>query len=35
MYGHVQKMAEAEQKGLEKAGIEADIYQWDTSASCV
>lgn len=26
-YGHVQKLAEAEQAGLKKAGIEADLYQ--------
>jgi multimeric flavodoxin WrbA len=28
MYGHIQKLAEAEQAGLKKAGIEADIYQY-------
>jgi len=27
MYGHIQKLAEAELAGLKKAGIEADIYQ--------
>jgi len=27
MYGHVQKLAEAEVAGLKKAGIEADLYQ--------
>jgi len=27
MYGHIQKLAEAEKEGLKKAGIEADIYQ--------
>jgi len=27
LYGHIQKMAEAEQAGLKEAGIEADIYQ--------
>lgn len=27
MYGHIQKLAEAEQAGLKKAGIEADIFQ--------
>lgn len=27
MYGHILKLAEAEQAGLKKAGIEADIYQ--------
>jgi len=26
-YGHIQKLAEAEQAGLKKAGIQADIYQ--------
>jgi len=27
MYGHIQKLAEAEAEGLKKAGITADIYQ--------
>jgi NAD(P)H dehydrogenase (quinone) len=27
MYGHIQKLAEAELAGLKKAGIEADLYQ--------
>jgi len=27
MYGHIQKLAEAEREGLKKAGIEADLYQ--------
>ncbi|KAM0125563.1 hypothetical protein ACHAP3_009678 [Botrytis cinerea] len=27
MYGHIQKLAEAEQAGLKKAGIEADLFQ--------
>jgi len=27
MYGHIAKLAEAEKAGLQKAGIEADIYQ--------
>ncbi|KAM3066030.1 flavodoxin-like fold protein, variant 2 [Clarireedia jacksonii] len=27
MYGHIQKLAEAEKEGLKKAGIEADLYQ--------
>jgi len=27
MYGHIQKLAEAEQAGLKEAGIEADLYQ--------
>jgi len=27
MYGHIQKLALAEQAGLKKAGIEADVYQ--------
>jgi len=27
MYGHIQKLAEAEKEGLKKAGIEADIFQ--------
>jgi NAD(P)H dehydrogenase (quinone) len=27
LYGHIQKLAEAEKEGLKKAGIEADLYQ--------
>ncbi|KAG9246595.1 NADH-quinone oxidoreductase [Calycina marina] len=27
MYGHIQKLAEAEAEGLKKAGVTADIYQ--------
>jgi NAD(P)H dehydrogenase (quinone) len=27
MYGHIQKLAEAEKEGLKKAGIEADVFQ--------
>ena len=27
MYGHIHKLAEAEQKGIEAAGGKADIYQ--------
>ncbi|PQE31590.1 minor allergen Alt a 7 protein [Rutstroemia sp. NJR-2017a WRK4] len=27
MYGHIQKLAEAEKEGLKKAGIDADLYQ--------
>jgi len=27
MYGHIHKLAEAEQAGLKEAGIEADLYQ--------
>jgi len=27
MYGHIYKLALAEQAGLKKAGIEADLYQ--------
>jgi NAD(P)H dehydrogenase (quinone) len=27
MYGHVKAIAEAEQAGLKKAGIDADIFQ--------
>ncbi|KAE9381758.1 benzoquinone reductase [Stipitochalara longipes BDJ] len=27
MYGHIQKLAEAEKEGLKKAGIEADLFQ--------
>lgn len=27
MYGHIAKLAEAEQAGLKKAGIDADLYQ--------
>jgi len=27
MYGHIKQLAEAEKAGLEKAGIEADLYQ--------
>jgi NAD(P)H dehydrogenase (quinone) len=29
MYGHIQKLAEAEKKGIEAAGGEATIYQYD------
>lgn len=29
MYGHVAQLAKAEQAGLKKAGIEADIFQYD------
>jgi len=28
MYGHMEIIAEAEQAGLKKAGIEADIFQY-------
>lgn len=28
MYGHIQKLAEAEKKGIESAGGQADIYQY-------
>ena len=28
MYGHIRQMAEAEKKGVEKAGFTADIYQY-------
>lgn len=31
MYGHIQKLALAEQAGLKKAGINADLYQYDHS----
>ena len=27
MYGHIRQLAEAEKKGIEKAGHTADIYQ--------
>jgi len=27
MYGHIQKIAEAEKKGIEAAGGQADLYQ--------
>jgi len=27
LYGHIQKLAEAEKEGLKKAGIEADLFQ--------
>ncbi len=27
MYGHIQKLAEAEQAGLKNAGIDADLFQ--------
>lgn len=27
MYGHIQKLAEAEKKGIEKAGGTVDLYQ--------
>jgi len=27
MYGHIHKLALAEQEGLKKAGINADLYQ--------
>jgi len=27
MYGHIEKLALAEQAGLKKAGIEADLFQ--------
>lgn len=30
LYGHIQKLAEAEKEGLKKAGIEADLYQYVT-----
>lgn len=29
MYGHIKAMADAEVAGLKKAGIEADVYQYD------
>ena len=32
MYGHIQKIALAEQAGLKKAGIEADLYQYVSRA---
>lgn len=36
MYGHIQKMAEAEKKGIESAGGQVDIYQYVTSCySCL
>lgn len=28
MYGHIQKLAEAEKKGIESAGGQADIFQY-------
>jgi hypothetical protein len=28
MYGHIQKLAEAEQAGLKKVGINADLFQY-------
>jgi NAD(P)H dehydrogenase (quinone) len=31
MYGHIQKLAEAEKKGIEAAGGEATIYQYGTA----
>lgn len=31
MYGHIQKLALAEQAGLKKAGINADLYQYASS----
>lgn len=31
MYGHIQKLAEAEHAGLKKVGIEADIFQYVSS----
>lgn len=35
MYGHIQKMAEAEKKGIESAGGQADIFQYVVSClSC-
>ena len=33
MYGHIQKLAEAEQAGLKKVGIDADIFQYDFPAA--
>lgn len=30
MYGHIQKLAEEEQKGIQSAGGQADIYQYVT-----
>lgn len=31
MYGHIQKLAEEERKGIESVGGKADIFQWVTS----
>ncbi|KAJ5999157.1 hypothetical protein N7451_006967 [Penicillium sp. IBT 35674x] len=33
LYGHIQKLAEAELKGIVAAGGKADIYQYVHSAS--
>jgi hypothetical protein len=30
MYGHIQKLAEAEKKGIELAGGSADIFQYSS-----
>jgi multimeric flavodoxin WrbA len=35
MYGHIQKLAEAEAEGLKKAGITADIYQCVSSSAAI
>jgi NAD(P)H dehydrogenase (quinone) len=29
MYGHIRQLAEAEKKGIEAAGGEATLYQYD------
>jgi multimeric flavodoxin WrbA len=34
LYGHIQKLAEAEAAGLKKVGIEADIYQYISFSAC-
>lgn len=33
MFGHIQKMAEAEKKGIESAGGQVDVYQY-AATSC-
>lgn len=38
MYGHIEKLAQAELKGIEAAGGKADLYQYDlprSSSSCL
>lgn len=34
MYGHIAKLAEAEKKGIESAGGQVDLYQYDDVSSC-
>lgn len=35
MYGHIHKLALAEQAGLKKAGIEADLFQYEPPCSSI